>query len=226
MKVSTYNIWLQKSQTPNGRYRIWAAIELAVDIDNDSIPSEKIYMGTIPAAAWWVTHLETPGTAAIPEPLTFLGLITTPHHPDAFRRVFSQVHSCSQSTASSQHTQRRCDEMPERPPFAPRPAQPPGPTVLKYSPDGSRLNVAGCGNFARSYRTNDNGEPDMLMDTHEDTLAIASGNDFVVLGCEDGTVTEYKIPSGDVERMIVRFTLPVRDLALLKDGQWVAATSE
>ena len=66
----------------------------------------------------------------------------------------------------------------------------------------------------------------MLVDTHEDTLAIASGSDFVVLGCEDGTVTEYKVPSGDVERMIVRFTLPVRDLALLKGGEWIAAVSE
>lgn len=66
----------------------------------------------------------------------------------------------------------------------------------------------------------------MVVDTHEDTLAVASGDDFVVLGCEDGTVTEYRVPSGEIERMIVRFTLPVRDLALLKGGDWVAAASE
>lgn len=116
--------------------------------------------------------------------------------------------------------------MPERPAYPVRPSHPPGFTVLDYSPDGSRLNVAGTTNFARSFRTNDNGEPDMLTEVHEDTLAIASGDDFVILGCEDGTVTEYKVPSGDVERMIVRFTLPVRDLALLRSNEWIAATSE
>ena len=65
--------------------------------------------------------------------------------------------------------------MPDRTPFPGRPAQPPGLTLLQYTPDGKRLNVAGCGNFARSFRTGDNGEPDMLMDIHEDTYAIASG---------------------------------------------------
>ncbi len=65
--------------------------------------------------------------------------------------------------------------MPDRPPFPGRPAQPPGLTHLEYSPSGQRLNVAGCGSFARSFRVNDHGEPDMLMDIHEDTFAIASG---------------------------------------------------
>lgn len=65
--------------------------------------------------------------------------------------------------------------MPERPPFPGRPAQPPGPTYLQYSPDGQRLIVAGVGNFARSFRTGDNGEPDLLPETHEETLAVASG---------------------------------------------------
>ena len=118
--------------------------------------------------------------------------------------------------------------VPEKTPFPPRPAYPPGSPgpVLQYSPDGQRLNVGGNCNFARSYRTNDNGEPDMLYNITEDTLAITCGNDFVALGCEDGTVTEYKVPSGDVVQMIVRFTLPVRDLVLLKDQSWLAASSE
>jgi chromosome transmission fidelity protein 4 len=116
---------------------------------------------------------------------------------------------------------------PEPPRFPPRPSQPPGHTVLSYTPSGARLNVGGTGNFARSYRTNDTGEPDMLTDTHEDTLAIASGEDFVLLGCEDGSVVEYEVPSGDVLRAIVRFSLPVRALALLgKDAKWLAACSD
>ena len=65
--------------------------------------------------------------------------------------------------------------MPDRPPFSGRPAQPPGPTYLQYSPDGRRLIVAGIGDFARSFRTNDNGEPDLLISTHPETFAAASG---------------------------------------------------
>ncbi|KIW99396.1 uncharacterized protein Z518_11384 [Rhinocladiella mackenziei CBS 650.93] len=116
--------------------------------------------------------------------------------------------------------------MPERPPFPGRPAQPPGPTYLQYSPDGQRLIVAGIGNFARSFRTNDNDEPDLLPDTHGETFAVASGNDYVILGCEDGTVCEYAVPSGDFKQMLVRTTLPIRDIALSPDENWIAVSSD
>ncbi|KIV86613.1 hypothetical protein PV11_02213 [Exophiala sideris] len=116
--------------------------------------------------------------------------------------------------------------MPERPPFPGRPAQPPGSTYLQYSPDGQRLVVAGVGNFARSFRTGDNGEPDLLPETHEETLAVASGNDYVILGCEDGTVCEYAVPSGDLKQILVRTTLPIRDIALSPDENWIAVSSD
>ncbi|EXJ91497.1 chromosome transmission fidelity protein 4 [Capronia epimyces CBS 606.96] len=116
--------------------------------------------------------------------------------------------------------------MPERPPFPGRPAQPPGATYLQYSPDGQRLLVAGIGNFARSFRTGDNSEPDLLPETHEETFAVASGNDYVILGCEDGTVCEYEVPSGDLKQLLVRTTLPIRDVALSPDENWVAVSSD
>ncbi|KAJ9604555.1 DNA polymerase alpha accessory factor Mcl1 [Cladophialophora chaetospira] len=116
--------------------------------------------------------------------------------------------------------------MPDRPPFPGRPAQPPGPTYLQYSPNGQRLIVAGIGDFARSFRTNDNGEPDLLPSTHAETFAAVSGNDYVILGCEDGTVCEYAVPSGDLKQLLVRATLPVRDIALSPDEQWVAVSSD
>ncbi|EXJ93715.1 chromosome transmission fidelity protein 4 [Capronia coronata CBS 617.96] len=116
--------------------------------------------------------------------------------------------------------------MPERPPFPGRPAQPPGPTYLQYSPDGQRLIVAGIGNFARSFRTGDNSEPDLLPETREETYAVASGNDYVILGCEDGTVSEYAVPSGDLKQLLVRTTLPIRDVALSPDENWVAVSSD
>lgn len=118
------------------------------------------------------------------------------------------------------------DNMPDRPPFPARPAQPPGPTYLSYSPDGRRLNVAGSSNFARSFRTNDLNEPDLLLDTHEDAFAIASGNDFVILGCEDGTVCQHNVPGGALDKMLFRSTLPIRDLALSPNEKWLAVSSE
>jgi len=65
--------------------------------------------------------------------------------------------------------------MPDRPTVAPRVAQPPGKTLLEFSPDGQRMLVAGCANYARSFRTNDDGEPDMIDHIPDDTLAIACG---------------------------------------------------
>ena len=118
--------------------------------------------------------------------------------------------------------------MPERPPFPGRPAQPPGKTFLTYSPDGTRLLVAGCGNYARSFVTNNNDEPLMIPDTHEDTLAVAAGNGYAILGCEDGTVCQYNVPEAKLEGILVRCTLPIRDVALSPDAErtWVAVCSD
>lgn len=66
----------------------------------------------------------------------------------------------------------------------------------------------------------------MLLDTHDDTYAIASGNDYVILGCEDGTVCQYKVPGGGLDKMLVRTTLPVRDIASSPDEKWLAVSSE
>ena len=63
----------------------------------------------------------------------------------------------------------------DRPPVPPRLAQPPGKTYLKFSHDGRRMLVAGCGNYARSFNTNDNGEPDVVDGVNEDTLAVEFG---------------------------------------------------
>lgn len=132
--------------------------------------------------------------------------------------------------------------MPEKPPFPGRQAQTPGKTLLKYSPNGRRLIVAGCSNFARSFNTGDLGEPDMIEDVHEDTLAVAAGvrvpevlyvamltgaqNDYFLLGCEDGTVCQYDIAKKELDKMLVRCSLPIRDLALSPNEEWVAVSSE
>jgi chromosome transmission fidelity protein 4 len=116
--------------------------------------------------------------------------------------------------------------MPDIPPFHGRPTQPPGLTYLQYSPDGKRLITAGCGNYAKSFRTGEDGEPNMLIETHDDTYAVASGNDYVILGSEDGYVCQYILPSGDLDKNLFRTTLPIRDLALHFEEKWLAVSSE
>lgn len=51
-------------------------------------------------------------------------------------------------------------------------------------------------------------------------------NDCFIIGAEDGTVWRYDLESGKVDKLLVRCALPVRDLAISSDGQWVAVASE
>lgn len=46
------------------------------------------------------------------------------------------------------------------------------------------------------------------------------------MGAEDGTVWQYDTASGKMQSLLVRCALPVRDIALTKDGEWVAVASE
>lgn len=46
------------------------------------------------------------------------------------------------------------------------------------------------------------------------------------MGSEDGTVWQYEIETGKMEKLLVRCALPVRDIAVSHDGEWVAVASE
>ena len=51
-------------------------------------------------------------------------------------------------------------------------------------------------------------------------------NDFFVTGCEHGTVCKYSLKTDSLEEVLTRCTLPIRDIALSPDGNWVAVASE
>lgn len=51
-------------------------------------------------------------------------------------------------------------------------------------------------------------------------------NDFFVVGSEDGTVTKYSLHTNSLDEVLTRCTLPIRDLAVSPDGNWVAVASE
>lgn len=46
------------------------------------------------------------------------------------------------------------------------------------------------------------------------------------MGAEDGTVWQYDIVSGRMRNLLVRCALPVRDIAVSRDGEWAAVASE
>lgn len=46
------------------------------------------------------------------------------------------------------------------------------------------------------------------------------------MGAEDGTVWKYDIESGQMDKLLVRCALPVRDVTVSRDGEWVAVASE
>lgn len=51
-------------------------------------------------------------------------------------------------------------------------------------------------------------------------------NEYFFMGAEDGTVWQYEVQSGRMEKLLVRCALPVRDIAVTKDKEWVAVASE
>ncbi|KAL9001399.1 MAG: hypothetical protein Q9188_005479 [Gyalolechia gomerana] len=107
-----------------------------------------------------------------------------------------------------------------------RPAHPNGPTFLTYTPDGTKLVTAGSNNVIRVYTTGSDGEPTNIDDCQENNTALAATNDIFIVGAEDGSVCVYSLDTYLYERMLTRFTLPVRDIALSPDGLWAAVASD
>lgn len=107
-----------------------------------------------------------------------------------------------------------------------RPAHAPGPTYCHYTKNGRKLITVGSNSVLRIFEHNSDDEPpviDVLTDNH---LAVAAANDFFLVGAEDGSVTKYSLLTNSMEAILVRCTLPVRDIALSSDGVWAAVASE
>ncbi|KAF4443227.1 chromosome transmission fidelity 4 [Fusarium acutatum] len=108
----------------------------------------------------------------------------------------------------------------------PRPAHTQGTTRCAYTPDGSRLVTVGSNNTIRLYKTGSDGEPINIDDCQEQNMAVAAGDEFFVVGSEDGTVSLYSLETHTFERFLTRTVLPIRDVALTSDRQWCAVASD
>ncbi|KIV99051.1 uncharacterized protein PV09_09223 [Verruconis gallopava] len=107
-----------------------------------------------------------------------------------------------------------------------RPAHPPGPTYLSYTPDGSKLVTVGLDNHLRVYHTGSDAEPNTIDESSDNNTAVAASNTFFVVGSEDGTVSKYSLETNTLDEVLTRCTLPIRDVALSPDGNWVAVASD
>lgn len=78
----------------------------------------------------------------------------------------------------------------------------------------------------RVFTTGSDAEPvniDVPQDSH---TAVAADNDFFIAGSEDGSVCKYSLETNSLDEVLVRSTLPVRDVALSPDGLWAAVATE
>ncbi|KAK5009033.1 hypothetical protein LTR28_003047 [Elasticomyces elasticus] len=107
-----------------------------------------------------------------------------------------------------------------------RPAHTPGPTFLSYTPNGRKLITVGLNNAMRIFETGSDAEPITIDDVQDAHTAIAAANGFFVVGSEDGTVCKYSLETNSLDGLLVRSTLPIRDIALSPDGIWAAVASE
>ena len=57
-------------------------------------------------------------------------------------------------------------------------------------------------------------------------LLTPQQNSYFLTGADDGTVCMYSLETSEYEKMLTRFTLPIRDIALSPDGAWAAISSE
>ncbi|KAI5302715.1 hypothetical protein KEM56_000423 [Ascosphaera pollenicola] len=84
----------------------------------------------------------------------------------------------------------------------------------------------GSDSSIRIFKKGSRDEPRTLDDAADGHSALVSTNDSFIVGAEDGTVWKYDLVSGLMDKLLVRCPLPVRDLCVSKDEDWVAVASD
>ena len=118
------------------------------------------------------------------------------------------------------------------------------PAYLAYTPDGNNCFVAGESDFVRCFHISDQGEPQRVDLTSLGIFSVAASgvrscamsfedsadskfqNSHFIVGGETGAVCRHSIEDKLLERIIVRHTSAVRDVAVSPDGDWCASTGE
>ncbi|KAF3941249.1 hypothetical protein ABW19_dt0208791 [Dactylella cylindrospora] len=101
-----------------------------------------------------------------------------------------------------------------------------GPTFVTYTPDGKYLLTAGLNNLLRKFTHGSSDEPDNIDQTHGSNTGIATTNESFYVSCEDGIVESYSIRTNEMDKLVTRFSLAARDVAVTPDGHWIAACGD
>lgn len=102
----------------------------------------------------------------------------------------------------------------------------PGVTRAAYSIDGQFIYTTGADCVVRRFKLNSKEEPLLLDPLHEDGVTSIAVSDRNIVTCsEDASVAIFDVTGGESSK-ICRSTLPIREVALSPDGQWVAVASE
>ncbi|EPS43029.1 hypothetical protein H072_2988 [Dactylellina haptotyla CBS 200.50] len=101
-----------------------------------------------------------------------------------------------------------------------------GLTFVTYTIDGKYLLTAGSNNLLRKFTHGSSDEPDNIDQTHRLNTGICGNNENFYISCEDGLVESYSIRNNEMDKLITRFSLPARDVAVTPDGYWVAACGD
>ncbi|KAJ5189761.1 Dihydroxy-acid/6-phosphogluconate dehydratase [Penicillium cf. griseofulvum] len=97
------------------------------------------------------------------------------------------------------------------------------------SPAGApspRIITGGSNSAIRIYTVGEDGEPKTIDEGVDAHFGIGATNRSFIMGAEDGTVWKYDIMSGKMQNLLVRCALPVRDIAVTRDGEWIAVASD
>jgi len=76
------------------------------------------------------------------------------------------------------------------------------------------------------FSTGSDAEPVNIDVPQEVHTAVAAADHFFVAGAEDGSVCKYSLQTNSLDEILLRSTLPIRDVALSPDGLWAAVASE
>ncbi|KAL7270941.1 DNA polymerase alpha accessory factor Mcl1 [Rhizina undulata] len=108
----------------------------------------------------------------------------------------------------------------------PRYAHTAGPTSLVYSPDGKYLITVGSNNVIRKFTVASEDEPVTIEQNQDGNTGVVASNDKFITSSEDGTVSLFSMSTNSLSQLLVRCSLPIRDIDLSPDGNWVAVASD
>lgn len=104
-----------------------------------------------------------------------------------------------------------------------------GRCSVSYSPDGKQLITSGADTLVKIFDAdNFNAEP-RNIEHHEEaitTLAVNAKGKFFATGTKDHMVSYFSYPAGEFQKLLVRLTVPIRQVSFDKTGRMLAVASD